>query len=173
MGYEIAQINSAYIIESEKIKIFHGNQIYPLALLLWNRAATQGNTFARIKMGDYHYYGFGTERDYIAAVVHYTLAADQYSAQAMFNLGFMCEHGLGVHKDIHLARRWYNLAAKTSSDASIPVFLASVKLEASHLLSELQLLNTGSIGTGRELYNEQWRKRSRAMEGSGKAGEDS
>ncbi|XP_015280911.1 PREDICTED: protein sel-1 homolog 2 [Gekko japonicus] len=145
MGYEIAQINSAYIIESEKIKIFHQNQIYPLALLLWNRAATQGNAFARVKMGDYHYYGFGTERDHIAAVVHYILAADQYSAQAMFNLGYMCEHGLGVHKDIHLARRWYNLAAKTSSDALIPVFLASVKLEAAHLLSELQLLVKPSL----------------------------
>lgn len=69
MGYEIAQINSAYIIESgkgnlmhasarilklrgcieqshflvtEKIQIFHQSQIYPLALLLWNRAARQG-----------------------------------------------------------------------------------------------------------------------------------
>ncbi|XP_060113457.1 protein sel-1 homolog 2 [Heteronotia binoei] len=141
MGYEVAQINSAYIIESEKIELFRRNQMYPLALLLWNRAATQGNAFARVKMGDYHYYGFGTERDYITAVVHYTLAAEQYSAQAMFNLGYMCEHGIGVSKDIHLARRWYNLAAKTSPDALIPVFLASVKLEATHLLSELQLLN--------------------------------
>lgn len=49
-------------------------------------------------MGDYHYYGFGTERDYITAVVHYSRAADQYSAQAMFNLGYMCEHGIGVRK---------------------------------------------------------------------------
>ncbi|XP_077172442.1 protein sel-1 homolog 2 isoform X3 [Paroedura picta] len=140
MGYEIAQINSAYIIESEKIKIFHQNQISPLALLLWNRAASQGNIFARVKTGDYHYYGFGTKRDYITAAVHYSLAADQYSAQAMFNLGYMCEHGLGVPKDIHLARRWYSLAAKSSPDALIPVFLASVKLEATHLLSK-PLLN--------------------------------
>nr|XP_056712774.1 protein sel-1 homolog 2 [Euleptes europaea] len=141
MGYEIAQSNSAYIMESEKVKIFHKNQIYPLALLLWNRAANQGNAFATVKMGDYHYYGFGTQRDYGIAVAHYILAANQRSAQAMFNLAYMYEHGLGIPKDIHLARRWYDMAAETSADALIPVFLASIKLEASLLLSELQLLN--------------------------------
>ncbi|XP_053140554.1 protein sel-1 homolog 2 isoform X7 [Hemicordylus capensis] len=141
MGYEIAQTNSAYIMESEEVKIFHKDQIYPLAFLLWTRAATQGNAFARIKLGDYHYYGVGTRRDYIAAVVHYNLAANQQSAQAMFNLAYMYEHGLGIPKDIHLARRWYHLAAEASPDAFIPVFLACIKLEVMHLLNDLQLLN--------------------------------
>ncbi|XP_054854732.1 protein sel-1 homolog 2 [Eublepharis macularius] len=140
MGYEIAQSNSAYIMESEKVKIFHKKQVYPLALLLWKRAATQGNAFARVKTGDYHYYGFGTQRDHTTAVVHYSLAANQHSAQAMFNLAYMYEHGLGIAKDIHLARRWYDVAAETSPDAFIPVFLARIKLEVTHLL-HVQLLN--------------------------------
>ncbi|KAJ3113370.1 ERAD-associated protein [Physocladia obscura] len=38
---------------------FHTNDLYEIALILWNRAANQGNVDARVKMGDYHYYGIG------------------------------------------------------------------------------------------------------------------
>ncbi|XP_020656897.3 protein sel-1 homolog 2 isoform X3 [Pogona vitticeps] len=141
MGYEVAQSNSAYIMESGKVKLLQKDQIYPLALLLWNRAASQGNAFARIKIGDYYFYGFGTKIDYVTAAVHYNLAANQQNAQAMFNLAYMYEHGLGIPKDIYLARRLYDLAAETSPDACIPVFLASIRLEAMHVLTDLQLLN--------------------------------
>ncbi|XP_050808055.1 protein sel-1 homolog 2 isoform X3 [Gopherus flavomarginatus] len=139
MGYEVAQSNSAYILESEQVKILSNDQMYPLALLLWNRAAAQGNAFARVKTGDYHFYGYGTKRDYVTAAIHYSLAVDHHIAQAMFNLAYMYEHGLGIPKDIHLANRWYDLAAQTSPDASIPVFLAHMKLEVKILFSEIQL----------------------------------
>ncbi|KAI4575282.1 hypothetical protein MJG53_011485, partial [Ovis ammon polii x Ovis aries] len=99
MGYEVAQSNSAFILESKKAKILEKEKMYPMALLLWNRAAIQGNAFARVKIGDYHYYGYGTKRDYQTAATHYSIAADKYhSAQAMFNLGYMYEHGLGITK---------------------------------------------------------------------------
>ena len=39
----------------------------------------------------------------------------------MFNLGYMHELGLGMRQDIHLAKRFYDLAAETSVDAKIPV----------------------------------------------------
>ena len=56
-----------------------------------------GYTTARVKIGDYHYYGFGTEIDYETAATHYRMASDQQSnAQAMFNLGYMHEMGLGM-----------------------------------------------------------------------------
>uniref|UniRef100_A0A8D0H733 SEL1L2 adaptor subunit of SYVN1 ubiquitin ligase n=1 Tax=Sphenodon punctatus TaxID=8508 RepID=A0A8D0H733_SPHPU len=135
MGYEVAQSNSAYILESAKVNILSKDQLYPLALLLWKRAANQGNTFARLKIGDYHFYGYGTNRDYVTAAVHYNVAAYQHSAQAMFNLAYMSEHGLGIPKDIHVARRWYDLAAETSPDASLPVILACIKLEVMQLLN--------------------------------------
>ena len=48
-------------------------------------------------MGDYHYYGYGTEIDYETAATHYRLATEQqHNAQAMFNLGYMHENGLGL-----------------------------------------------------------------------------
>ena len=48
--------------------------------------------------------------------------------QAMFNLGYMHELGLGMKRDIHLAKRFYDMAAETSVDAKVPVALALAKL---------------------------------------------
>lgn len=60
---------------------------------------------ARIKLGDYHFYGFGTDVDYETAFIHYRLASEQqHSAQAMFNLGYMHEKGLGI-KQVSMASR--------------------------------------------------------------------
>lgn len=82
-----------------------------------------------MKLGDAHYYGRGTKVDYEAAASHYRSASDQQSnAQAMFNLGYMHERGLGLTKDRHLAKRCYDLAAEASPDAKIPVALALIKL---------------------------------------------
>jgi len=56
-----------------------------------------GYTVARVKIGDYHYYGYGTEVDYETAAMHYRMASEQqHNAQAMFNLGYMHERGLGM-----------------------------------------------------------------------------
>ncbi|XP_066868551.1 protein sel-1 homolog 2 isoform X2 [Kogia breviceps] len=142
MGYEVAQSNSAFILESKKAKILEKEKMYPMALLLWNRAAIQGNAFARVKIGDYHYYGYGTKKDYQTAVTHYSIAANKYhSAQAMFNLAYMYEHGLGIAKDVRLARRLYYMAAQTSPDAHIPVFFALMKLETVHLFRDILFSN--------------------------------
>ncbi|KAL6040800.1 hypothetical protein STEG23_037429, partial [Scotinomys teguina] len=146
MGYEVAQSNSAFILESKKAKILGKEKMYPMALLLWNRAAIQGNAFARVKIGDYHYYGYGTKKDYETAATHYSIAADKHhSAQAMFNLAYMYEHGLGIAKDIHLARRLYDMAAQTSPDAHIPVFFALMKLETMHLLRDVLFFNIHGV----------------------------
>ena len=61
--------------------------------------------------------------------MHYRLASEQqHNAQAMFNLAYMHERGLGMRQDIHLAKRFYDMAAQTSPDAQAPVFLALSKL---------------------------------------------
>ena len=64
---------------------------------MYNCACTSGYTSARVKVGDYYYYGQGTELDYEAAAVHYRVASDhERNAQAMFNLAYMHEQGLGM-----------------------------------------------------------------------------
>lgn len=129
LGYEVAQSNSAFILDRGESDHFLKNETFAWALLYWNRAATQGYSVARVKLGDYHYYGYGTTVDYETAATHYRLASEQqHNAQAMFNLGYMHEQGLGLKKDIHLAKRYYDMAAETSADAQVPVALALVKL---------------------------------------------
>nr|XP_023481869.1 protein sel-1 homolog 2 isoform X3 [Equus caballus] len=44
-------------------------------------------------------------------------------------------------KDIHLARRLYDMAAQTSPDARIPVFFALMRLETVHLLQDILFFN--------------------------------
>ena len=57
---------------------------------------------ARVKLGDYYYYGQGTEVNYEAAAGQYRIASDkQSSAQAMFNLAYMYEQGYGLQKVGH------------------------------------------------------------------------
>lgn len=74
-------------------------EAYMRAFVYWGRAAVQGYSAAQVKLGDYHYYGLGTAVDYEQAALHYRLASDQHqNAQAMFNLGYMHEHGLGMHQ---------------------------------------------------------------------------
>lgn len=52
-----------------------------------------------MKVGDYHYYGLGTNIDYETAALNYRLASDQQNnPQAMFNLGYMHEQGFGLKK---------------------------------------------------------------------------
>ncbi|XP_078590319.1 protein sel-1 homolog 1-like isoform X2 [Branchiostoma floridae x Branchiostoma japonicum] len=130
LGYEVAQSNVAFILDQgSRTHVVGQEEVYPRALLHWGRAAAQGYTVARVKLGDYHYYGYGTDVDYEIAATHYRLASEQqHNAQAMFNLGYMHENGLGMKKDIHLAKRFYDMAAETSADAQVPVSLALMKL---------------------------------------------
>lgn len=44
-------------------------------------------------------------------------------------MGYMHEQGLGMKKDWHLAKRLYDLAAETNSDAKVPVAIALFKLQ--------------------------------------------
>ena len=58
-----------------------------------------GYGVARVMLGDYYYYGYGTEQDMELAVDQYRLASDRLSnPQAMFNLGYMYENGIGLQQ---------------------------------------------------------------------------
>ncbi|XP_017877268.1 protein sel-1 homolog 1 [Ceratina calcarata] len=139
MGYEVAQSNAAFILDKGETTILTEEEGLVRALALWARAAAQGYSAAQVKLGDAHYYGRGTKVDYEAAASHYRSASEQqHNAQAMFNLGYMHERGLGLAKDRHLAKRCYDLAAEASPDARIPVALALIKLSFLFGLDYLQ-----------------------------------
>ncbi|KIH53971.1 Sel1 repeat protein [Ancylostoma duodenale] len=100
LGYEPAQTNIAYILDrGEADSLFPASKenVLERAIVQWQRAANQEYPLARIKLGDYHYYGWGTPADYEQAAQHYKLAVERHAtAQAMFNLGLMHEQGLGI-----------------------------------------------------------------------------
>ncbi|XP_067942796.1 protein sel-1 homolog 1-like [Watersipora subatra] len=142
LGYEVAQSNVGYILDTGETDAYADNEKYRRALLQWTRAAGQGSTVARIKLGDYHYYGLGTDVDYEQAIQHYRVAGEQQSnAQAMYNLGYMHEAGLGLKQDLHLAKRFYDMAAEMSKEAYLPVTLALARLS---FLSQIDAFSDAS-----------------------------
>jgi len=130
-GYEVAQSNTAFIFDKEETEFIAAvKDRYKRAFVNWKRAAAQGAGGARLKLGDYYYYGQGTESDPDQAAQQYQLASDvDNNPQAMFNLGYMHELGIGRRQDNHLAKRYYDMAATTSPDAHVPVMLAVTKLK--------------------------------------------
>jgi SEL1 protein len=101
-----------------------------LALIHWTRSAKQQNIDSLVKMGDYHLQGFGTEASPENAAACYQAASESppKSAQAMWNLGWMHENGVGIEKDFHLAKRFYDLALVTNREAYVPVQLSLFRL---------------------------------------------
>lgn len=81
---------------------FPSNDTARVALTQWTRSAAQNNIDALVKVGDYYYHGLGVPNEpenvrWEKAAGYYRSAADtQVSALAMWNLGWMYEHGYGV-----------------------------------------------------------------------------
>lgn len=149
-GYEIGQANVAYILDDPRSQsslstllpflrrktaklLASAASNLELALIYWTRSAKQSNIDSMVKMGDYYLIGTGTELglpDAERAAACYTAAAETLqSAQALWNLGWMHENGVGgVSQDFHLAKRFYDQALETNYEAYLPVTLALAKL---------------------------------------------
>ncbi|KAI0294401.1 hypothetical protein BC826DRAFT_1012129 [Russula brevipes] len=146
-GFEIGQNNLAFLLDQDKsllrrtsfANFFPSNNTARLALTQWMRSAAQNNIDALVKVGDYYYHGLGVpdEPDNVRwekAAGYYRSAADtQFSALAMWNLGWMYEHGYGVLQDFHLAKRHYDFALETNPEGYLPVTLSLFRLHARSL----------------------------------------
>ncbi|KAL0094924.1 hypothetical protein J3Q64DRAFT_1716540 [Phycomyces blakesleeanus] len=156
-GYEVAQSNVAYLLDTDKqlLKLSmlgimeappRNKEEEELALIYWSRSANQNNVDSRVKMGDYYYRGIGTHVDYEKAAACYRVAAEiEFSPLAMWNLGWMYENGIGVSKDFHLAKRSYDNALNANPDAYLPVKLSLVKLYVRYYW---EWLRGGEVGQG-------------------------
>eukprot|EP00960_Hanusia_phi_P071185 767491-Hanusia_phi.AAC.5 len=118
MGYEVAQANVAFLYDlvshvrpfagdllpqrldtetlQEETRLTSGRR--SKALNAFELSAQQGNSAAELKIGDYYYFGMGTAVNFRKAVAHYRAASEARNAQAMFNLAYMHEHGIGLPK---------------------------------------------------------------------------
>lgn len=142
-GYEKAQNNVAYMLDPEKSRLplpqwLDNGKEKPallenpdLALIYWTRSSKQGNIDSLVKVGDYYLQGIGSDVDVDKAVTCYAGAAEYHqSAQALYNLGWMHENGVGLDQDFHLAKRYYDSALETNEEAYLPVTLSLLKLRA-------------------------------------------
>ena len=101
-----------------------------LALIYYTRSARQQNIDSLVKMGDYYLSGLGIDHPSAEnAFSCYAAAAEtQQSAQAMWDLGWMHENGVGAEQDFHLAKRFYDQALETNKEAYLPVKMSLLKL---------------------------------------------
>eukprot|EP00754_Rhynchopus_humris_P043558 Rhum_TRINITY_DN3352_c0_g1::Rhum_TRINITY_DN3352_c0_g1_i1::g.10456::m.10456/K14026/SEL1, SEL1L; SEL1 protein len=149
-GFEIAHSNAAFMLDqglsmdeeltfkvnpayvqgtlSENTTAAEGFAFHSLALKYYRKATEQGNTDAPVKVGDYHYYGQGADMDVHKALQSYKLAVSRGSHHAMFNLGYMHEHGISIAQSFELAKRYYDQAFQSSEHAYWPITLALIKL---------------------------------------------
>ncbi|CZR54843.1 related to HRD3-involved in degradation of Hmg2p [Phialocephala subalpina] len=141
-GYERAQANVAYILDQQKFRWSFPTWLSltatrrpallrnaALALIYWTRSAKQLNIDSLVKMGDYYLGGVGAQADLEKAASCYTAASEYHqSAQALYNLAWMHENGVGLNQDFHLAKRYYDLALETNEEAYLPVTLSLFKL---------------------------------------------
>ena len=140
-----------------------------LALVYYTRSAKQVNTDSLVKVGDYYLSGFSTPAttadspttsplaigapELEKATTCYTSAAEgHHSAQALWNLGWMHENGIGsISQDFHMAKRYYDLALEMNKEAYLPVKLALGKLR---LRSWWNGISGGKINSIREEEDE-------------------
>ncbi|NWT40842.1 SE1L1 protein, partial [Chroicocephalus maculipennis] len=139
-GYEVAQSNAAFILDQKEASIVGENETYPRALLQWNRAAAQGMftlTFLKINLlgkTDTKYpLGFWYLSTFIRNAISYSKQAKLSDEE--------CSLDVQPTQDIHLAKRFYDMAAEASPDAQVPVFLALCKLGVIYSLQYVREIN--------------------------------
>jgi len=148
-GYELAQSNVAWMLEQGIGYPFEDTNVIMLEHL--QRAATQGNVDANRMIGDHYYYGLTSKNNtpnFEEAARYYTIAGEQKNAHANFNLGFMHQHGIGLPFDLHLAKRFYDLALENSPEAYIPVQLALLGLHIHTVYLAVQAWWEGKLEVG-------------------------
>merc|ERR1712110_55276 len=93
--------------------------------------------------GDLYYYNEG---NFEKAIYHYRIAADSHGhPQALYNMGYMYQHGLGLKQDLHLAKRNFDKAMEVDADAAIAVTLSLIKLAFDYAFQRFKKTSSETI----------------------------
>eukprot|EP00871_Galdieria_phlegrea_P004607 jgi/Galph1/5147/GphlegSOOS_G3757.1 len=143
-GLEGAQYNSAYLYEHGLGFCMRKDQqetskqaAYQNAYYYYRLSARQGNPYSQLKIGDFLYEGYvAMNKSYEQAAQAYFQAAEMGNAEAAFNLGYMYWKGIGgLEKDLHLAKRYFDIATQLQKEAIIPSKIAIYWLKVYQLIS--------------------------------------
>lgn len=134
-GYEIANYNSGFILDSTKSETH-----FQRAAFFYSRSAKMGNSEARKKLGD-AYFKIG---DSSAAVAHYLISAksENPDPEAFFNLGYAYETGIGLKKDLWSAIDMYKVSLVHGKSGKLAVSFAVAKCRFKIFLSDLKTLKS-------------------------------
>jgi len=136
-GYVEAQMNAAWLLQkisAETSDLEKRFQAQNEARVLFSRAASQGNVMAKLRLGDWYYYDLGglsvtsSDSNFKHSVSYYRSASLNQNSQALFNMGFMYQFGLGVPVDLHLSKRFYDQSYEVNPKAKAPAKLALLSL---------------------------------------------
>ena len=122
VGVELAQNNAAWMLRNSYG--YDGYRSKDLATYLLKLSASQGNTGAWVSLGDAYWYGHGVDVDLKKAGVLYTAASKINQPRALFNLAYMHQYGLGMPRDLFIAKRYYDQAMEAGPGAYLPNVLA-------------------------------------------------
>ncbi|OMJ23993.1 Protein sel-1-like protein [Smittium culicis] len=157
MGYKYGLSNSAYLLEKyldrfdpgkykNHIDILNISSINTLTAVYWTRGANSGIVDCRLKQGDYYFNGIGVEKSMSKAAAAYMLSAElEENEMAMWNLGYMYEFGIGVKRDFHLAKRWYDRSLEGYKSSVLAVGYSMTRLAISYYIAKF---SGEDVGTG-------------------------
>jgi len=97
---------------------YHEQKAYAKAARAYERAAAQGSSEARRRLGLMYYHGEGVRPDNRRAVELFASAAAAGDVESASDLGRMYEFGLGVEQDDQRAATWYRRAAELGDPAA-------------------------------------------------------
>jgi SEL1 protein len=126
VGVELAQHNAAWMMSNGYG--YEGPGVEELGTRLYKLSAVQGGVDALVPLGDAYWYGKGLDIDLKKAGKMYTSASPQIP-RASFNLGYMHQYGLGLPKDFHLSKRYYDQAMNGGRGAFLSAALALMWLK--------------------------------------------
>lgn len=172
-GLELAQYNAGFMYErnsltnpagigpiswnskSNGVEKSYGDRadVVEEALELYQMSGSQGYSDSMVRVGDLV---FREAQDYTRAASAYERAVKQNNPEAMFNLGWMHARGFGMNSDKHMAKRYFDQAKETDSDAIIPATIALFALKYFALLADhLSRMRSylGQTSTARERFH--------------------
>ncbi|GAB4821879.1 hypothetical protein N2152v2_008925 [Parachlorella kessleri] len=118
-GCPEALLNLGWLLHREEVPGVSGGQAHALAQDLFTRAAAQQQDEGAVMAGHLAFYGdkYGLAGGFQprAAILHYNAASKQDNVEAMFNLAYMYEHGLGTDVNLTVAMKLYQQAIDTAS----------------------------------------------------------
>lgn len=131
LGHEVANFNAGFILEKTHLK---------RAAFFYSRSAKMDNSEARKKVGD-AFYKLG---DPVSAVAHYVLASKLANPdpEALFNLGYAYETGIGLRKDLWSALDMYTASLARGKSGKIAVSLAITSVRFKLFLNALKNIHS-------------------------------